>query len=224
MIRILLCGATGRMGTAVQTLVQQDPAFSVVYAIAPSLGTSFSRCAESADVVIDFSTPAALPEELAFCKAQKLPLLLASTGHTQSAISQIEEASECIPILKSENLSLGAYLLGQLAGAAVSALEGYDACIVETHHRAKADAPSGTAKRLAAQMNTPDIAMHSIRGGGAVGTHEVQFLGMRDSFTLTHETFDRSLFAEGALKASAWLIHCAPGLYAMHDFWNRKRS
>ncbi len=221
MIRIVLAGACGRMGNAVQSLVGESALFDSALAIDPKLGSSFADQPERADVVIDFSTPAALMDELAFCRREGLPLVLATTGHGEQAEAAISEASESIAILQSGNFSYGAYALNLLAVHATSLLqEGYDITILETHHQRKKDAPSGTAKQLAAAMGG-DIPMLSVRGGGVIGVHEVLFLGDQELLTIKHEALDRRLFAKGALEAAAWLARCSPGLYSMADFFER---
>lgn len=218
MIDIVLVGAGGRMGKTIQALVQEKDEFTIAYAIDPLLRTTFAGFTGKADVVIDFATPAVLQEELVFCKDQALPLILATTGHPKTADVLLEEAAQQIAILRSPNLSSGAYVLGKLSTSAHAMLQGYDAAIIETHHRAKIDAPSGTAKRLSEMMGMPQIPMHSIRGGTMVGTHEVTFYGCEDMITLRHESLNRQLFANGALDAATWIVSCAPGLYDMCDF------
>lgn len=218
MIRVILCGATGRMGCEIKTQIDRRDEFIISYAVDTTLSTSFSDFMGEADVVIDFSVPAVLSEELSFCVQRKLPLVLGTTGHSESAYAAIERAAEQIAIIKSENFSKGAYVLGKLAQIASKMLgDAYDASIVEAHHRKKKDAPSGTAKRIATMMDSP-VQMHSIRGGEVVGTHDVYFLGSKDRLVLSHEAFDRGVFANGALDASKWIIDCAPGLYGMSDF------
>jgi len=218
MIRIILCGATGRMGGAIRALVDQGEAFAISCAIAPSLGNSFSSFAGEADVVIDFSTPAALTEELSFCVKYGLPLVIGTTGHPEDAHAEIEDAAQQIAIIKGENFSKGAYVLGKHVQSAHQMLEdAYDVTILETHHRNKVDAPSGTAKRIAQMIGVP-VQTHSIRGGDVIGTHEVFFHGMNDRIVFSHEALNRRLFAAGALDAAEWIIRCAPGLYGMSDF------
>lgn len=209
------------MGKSVRALADETDAFHIAYAVDPVLGTSFAGFDGQADVVIDFSTPAVLEEALAFCVRHSLPLVLATTGHTETADMLLEEAAQHIAILQSANLSNGANVLGKLAAGARAMLGAYDASIVEVHHRAKVDAPSGTAKRLAKMIGMPQSAVHSIRGGAVVGTHEVYFYGNQDVIALRHEALDRRLFAGGALDAAKWIVDCAPGLYGMNDFLER---
>lgn len=158
MIRAILAGAGGRMGQTVRALAAESNDITVVACVDPSMGTTFDTCPAGADIVIDFSTPAALEMELAFCTRRGLPLVLGTTGHTEDAQSRVEAAAQEIAILKSANLSFGAYVLAKLAAEAKALLgNAYDVAIVETHHRAKKDAPSGTAKLLAGAMGTPNV-------------------------------------------------------------------
>lgn len=219
MILAALAGASGRMGMAVQSLLPATPDISLCARIDPALGTSFAGCAARPDVVIDFSTPRALEEELAFCVRKGAALVLATTGHPPQARAMLEEAAAHIAVFHSANLSYGAYVLGRLAAQARRMLgDGYDAAIVERHHRGKRDAPSGTAQQLAQAMGMSGMPTLSVRVGGLVGVHEVGFYGPMDTLTLKHDALDRRLFARGALEAARWLVACAPGLYGMEDW------
>jgi len=206
------------MGKTVLALAEETQGIDIVFGADPSVGTSLASCGAEADVVIDFSIAAALPETLDFCVSRKLPLVLATTGHDASGMQAVKAAAEQIPILVSANLSLGALVVSRLVREARNLLaEAYDVTILETHHRAKRDAPSGTAKMLAAAMDMPDATTLSIRGGGVFGTHEVRFLGDMDVITVRHEAIDRRLFAKGALVAARWVAGRAPGLYVLDD-------
>ena len=219
MLRIILAGAAGRMGRAVLALAGETEGVSIAARIDPALGTSLDTCKADADVLIDFSTPEALHGVLAFCASRGMGLVLATTGHPEAAKARIGEAAERIAILRSANLSYGAYVLAKLAAQAAGLLrEKADVTIVETHHRAKKDAPSGTAKLLADAMEIPGAAIVSLRGGSVTGVHEIHFFGESDIVTLRHEAIDRRLFAQGALDAAKWVASCAPGLYGMEDF------
>lgn len=216
--RVVLTGSGGRMGKAVLSLAAETEGIDVVYGIDPREGTSFAACGVKADVVIDFSSPEALVDELSFCVQRELPLILAATGHGPSSEALVKVASEKIAVLKAANLCYGALALARIARLTRDLLPaGYDATLIETHHRAKKDAPSGTAKMLAGAMGMPDMQMLSVRGGGVIGVHEIQFLADMDGVTLRHEAFDRRVFAKGALDAAQWILHCAPGLYTMED-------
>jgi 4-hydroxy-tetrahydrodipicolinate reductase len=243
---ILLNGALGRMGLAVteaaaqagHTVIPADARFR------PGQGAvSVHDCQDPYDAVIDFSAPASLNDVLRLAVGKQKPAVLAVTGYSRQDERSIGKASESIALFKSANLSLGLNLMLRLAVLAAKILgEGYDPEIVETHHRYKADAPSGTARMLyealsgayggsrvmqagrrgaAVARKDNEIGVHSIRAGSAAGVHEVGFWGINETLTLTHHAHNRSLFAEGALKAAAFItaMHTAGkrGLYTMDD-------
>lgn len=220
MIRAILSGAAGRMGSTMLKLMQSMDDFSVVACIDPSLGTTFVQIEDAADVCIDFSTPTALSEVLSYCVRQHVPLVLATTGYTPIEQISIDKAAAQIAILQTANLSYGAYVLTRLAKEAQALLENsYDVTIIETHHCKKKDAPSGTAKSIARVLGAQASHVQSIRGGSVVSIHEVQFHGEQDSIALKYESHDRMLFARGALQAAKWIASCAPGLYDTSDMW-----
>ncbi|HSL69537.1 MAG TPA: 4-hydroxy-tetrahydrodipicolinate reductase, partial [Longimicrobiales bacterium] len=198
----------------------------------------------SADAAIDFSAPAGLQAVLTEC-ADALAgkaIIVGTTGLSDELKARIAKAAERSPIIVSANYSVGVNLmLGVVASAArVLPAERFDVEIVETHHRHKADAPSGTALLLgstvaeARQGNLADVrrdgrtghtgerppgevGFHAVRGGEVVGEHRVLFLGAHERFEIGHAAADRGVFAEGALLATKWLIGKAPGLYTMRD-------
>jgi 4-hydroxy-tetrahydrodipicolinate reductase len=191
-----------------------------------------------ADVLIDFSHPAALPDLLSYCTRRGIPLLMASTGHAEDADDAIAEAAKTIPVFRSANMSLGISLLLDLCAKAAMVLNGYDIEILERHHNQKLDAPSGTAKiiydRIAAAVpyqaeqvcdrsevrrkrEKKEIGMSCIRGGTIVGEHEVIFAGHDEIIEIRHSAASRDVFAAGALNAAKYLSVRKPGLYGMRD-------
>ena len=204
------------------------------YPIAPD----YAQATVEADVIVDFSRPDALPELLSLAVAKKLPVVLCATGYTDVELKSIEEAAKIIPVLRSANMSLGVNVLTELVSMAARTLEGFDIEIVEKHHRMKADSPSGTALMFydAAKMEkgseteplygrygrtqkrtSGEIGIHAVRGGTVTGEHEVGFYGNGEQVILTHRAENRSLFAQGALKAAAYLLDKPAGLYSMRD-------
>ena len=195
---------------------------------------SFSEIQESADVVLDFSFHTATESALGFALEHGLPIVIGTTGHTQQECARIERASEQIPVFFSGNMSLGIAALRSLVREAARLFP--EAEIVETHHSRKADAPSGTARMLAAavQKERPEAALvcgrsgfsprthseigiSSIRLGSVTGIHEVLISTGAETLSLKHEAHDRRLFAEGALRATVFLCGRQPGLYDMDD-------
>ena len=163
MLRILLHGASGRMGHTVAELVRREEDMEIVagvdkYQPAADMGfhvyQTLAECGEQADVMIDFSQPTALTGVLDYCMKQSLPLVLCTTGFGEQDLRHIKQASTRVPVFRSANMSLGINLIAQLAGEAAAFFgDSADIEIVETHHRGKADSPSGTAVLLADAIN-----------------------------------------------------------------------
>ena len=186
------------------------------------------------DCIIDFSHHSTAPELLAFAKANKLPVVLATTGHTEQELKEIRDASRYIPVFFSANMSLGVALLVELAKKTAAAMPDAEIEIIEKHHSRKLDAPSGTALMIAnaltevrgdAYVNTgrcgngkrskEEIGIHAVRMGNIVGVHEVIVGTQNQTITLKHEAHSRALFAEGAISAAEFLVGCEAGLYDM---------
>ena len=247
MLDIILSGCNGRMGHALEAQCSTDTELNIVAGF-DILGTSErnfpifavpSEFSGSADVVVDFSHPAALSSLLSFCLQRRLPIVLATTGYSQAQLAEIEDASQSIPIFRSRNFSLGVNVLLELVRQAGAMLgEDFDVEIVERHHRMKADSPSGTALMLydsvkeatetlrqpvfgrygrTAQRQPGEVGIHAVRGGTITGEHEVCFYGDGEELILTHRAEKRSLFARGALRAAAFLMDKPAGKYDMQD-------
>lgn len=242
-MKIILCGACGRMGKNVAELAaaaNHEIVCGVDRVSAPSpfpLFQSFSEVTQTADVVIDFSSAQDLEERLAFCKQRGIGIVLGSTGYSKTDEALIADYAQTIAVFKTGNLSVGINLLQMLVKKAAEALgDGFDAEIIERHHRYKKDAPSGTALMLADSVNEgfggnkklvfgrhgivgerqpSEIGVHAIRGGTIVGEHEVTFAGEDETITLSHSAQSRKVFASGALKAAIWLKEQPAGLYDM---------
>jgi len=259
MIRLAINGALGRMGRALGTLALESGLFSVAAAIeapkSPALGKDYgtllgreplgvavaSSLGGKVDVLVDFSTPEASMLRLAECLKTKSAAVICTTGLGDGERRKIRDASKKIPILVASNTSVGiAALLRAVPELARLLGDAYDIEIVEAHHRAKRDAPSGTAVSLAEALagatgrTWPDdfrfgrkgetgerspleIGVHAIRAGGIVGEHAVIFASEDDVITVTHRAGSRDLFARGALRAASFLGRANPGLYGMED-------
>jgi 4-hydroxy-tetrahydrodipicolinate reductase len=191
-----------------------------------------------AEVVIDFSTPSALPALLAAATHQKVAVMSGTTGLDAAAQAALDRAAQSIPVLWAPNTSLGVHVLAELVEQAVRKLgAGFDVEIVELHHRKKIDAPSGTALRLAAaaRAGRPDLAeLHArdgnvgartgselgvlaVRGGDVIGDHTVYLLGQGERLELTHRASSRELFAQGAVAAARFIVGKPPGRYSLKD-------
>ena len=246
-MRMAISGVCGRMGSTCARIFA-EAGETLVFFVDPREGAApeaVPRFASPADVpaaltcdcMVDFSSPAALGGLLAFAAARHCPTVLATTGYTTADLAAIGAAAADAPLFVSRNMSLGAGLLEQLSERLAHALcPAFDVEIVETHHRDKRDAPSGTALSLADAVRrggggdryvydrrargartAGEIGIHALRGGSVTGMHEVHFLGQGEQLTLTHIAEDRALFARGALAAARFLVGKPPGHYGMRD-------
>lgn len=219
MMKLGILGCSGRMGQAVEKLAAQSPDFTV----AAGLGSHATPNAlqdflNNLDVVIDFSQPQGTHALLEANKAFNKPLVIGTTGLTDAHKALMEQAAVTAPVFYAPNMSIGVALMGMLIEQASTFLDStWDVEMVESHHRYKKDAPSGTALSLAGRLKPRDVTIHSLRGGGVSGVHTVYFRSDEEEVTITHNAFSRDVFARGALKAAAWLRGNPPGLYGMHD-------
>jgi 4-hydroxy-tetrahydrodipicolinate reductase len=238
MARIGIIGSAGRMGAA---LVQAIAAADEVHSGGADKDGDLAALAGISDVLVDFSSPSALEGNLDAAMAAGVPILIGTTGLEERHHWLCDNAAASIAVLQTGNTSLGVTLLAHLVREAAGRLgEDWDIEVVETHHRMKVDAPSGTALLLgqaAAEGRAIDLADHSVRGrngitgarragdigfaslrGGTVaGDHSVLFLGESERLTLSHLAEDRSIFAKGAVRAAQWLVGKGPGRYKMPE-------
>lgn len=248
MVRIILHGACGQMGRMITDIVSREEnavivagidAFGSAYAEYPVYKT-LEECTEEGDVVIDFSTAAAIDGLIGFCCERSLPVIVCTTGLSDAQNGMLKKASEKIPVLKSANMSVGINLLFRLLKEAAPKLAaaGFDIEIVEKHHNRKLDAPSGTALALADAVNDSleekydyvydrsgrrekrpktEIGISAVRGGTIVGDHDVIFAGEDEVITFSHRAYSRAVFGKGAVQAALFLKGKAPGMYDMQD-------
>ena len=219
--RVLLIGAAGRMGKTVVALARNDRQIDIVAQC--DLGDSIELAMENCDVAIDFSHADAITEVCRAALHHRRPLVIGTTGHSQEQRRTVEEAARSVAIVFASNFSVGVNVLFWLVRKAVELLgSDFDAEIIETHHKMKKDAPSGTAKTLAetlkgAQKTGHEIAIQSIREGDVVGENTVIFSGPGERLELTHRAANREIFARGAVRAAKWIVGKPAGLYSMHD-------
>lgn len=239
-VKVIVCGALGRMGQEVIRLIEEENELILVAAVDQAGGEGVFQNVKdytgSADVLIDFSNHAAVWDILDYCEVIKLPVVIATTGHTEKEQKRILEAARKIAVFHSANMSVGVALLARLVKQAAAIFRGCDVEIIEKHHNRKLDAPSGTALLLADVVKTerPDavyqygregihkrepneIGIHALRMGSVVGEHEVIFSTDSQTITLKHEAHDRALFAEGAIAAANFVIGKPNGLYRMEN-------
>ena len=246
MLKIIISGCNGHMGRVVEAICNSTPNTKVVagFDVLGSTDRDFpvysspAQFTGEADAVIDFSSPAALDGLLAFAKATKTPLVLATTGYSPEQIAQIGAAALEVPIFRSANMSLGINVLLELVKKAAAVLgDSYDIEIVERHHRRKVDAPSGTALMIAdaaaescghdteyvferhsvrQPRGKKEIGISAVRGGTIVGEHEIIFAGHDEVMEIKHTALSREIFAQGAVEAAKFMSTVkTPGMYDM---------
>ena len=260
-IRVAVAGIGGRMGRQVAGAVLADPATSLVggtvrpgsplegrdvgqiaggAAVGVVASPNIADTVGNADILIDFTTPAATLEHARAARAAGKPVVVGTTGLSPDDQAELRELATATPIFFAANMSLGVNLLVQILPQIARALAAdYDVEIVEAHHRHKKDAPSGTALRLAeavagalerdlrqvavhgreglAPRKATDIGIHAVRAGGIVGEHSVIFASEGEQIEVRHRAYSRQTFAQGAIRAAKFLVGRPPGLYSMND-------
>jgi len=242
-MRILLCGYDGHMGREVRTCAERAAGCEITAGVDPMTAgvdplcvKTFGEVKAEADVVIDFSHHSMTGALLDYAEEKGLPVVLATTGQTEEEKERIRRAAGIVPVFLAANYSLGIAVLTDLVKRAAALYPDGEIEIVEQHHDRKLDAPSGTALALfgavkevrpdaeavtgrsgQGKRQPQDVGIHAIRMGNIVGVHEVMIGTQNERITLKHEAFSRGVFAEGSLKAAAFLIGKKPGLYDMKD-------
>jgi 4-hydroxy-tetrahydrodipicolinate reductase len=256
---IAINGACGRMGQRLVALAKDDAELQVVAAIDwakhPNQGKDAGELAGigpigvkitgalpfevTPDVAIDFSVPDGTLGIVKTCTARKIPLVVATTGHTPEQRAEIEAAAHQTAIIYTANYSLVVNVLFNLVKQAATVLagKGFDVEIIEKHHRYKKDSPSGTAAHFAriiqhamgqtelrygregivGERPPNEIGIHSIRAGDNVGEHTIQFSTIGESMELVHKGYSRDSYAVGALLAAKFLAGKGAGRYTMND-------
>lgn len=209
------------MGQAISEIINSQSQFTI--AANCQRGDVIEEKMNGVDVVIDVSHP---DTTIALCSAatkNKIPLVIGTTGHSAEQRRAIEEAARSVPVVFASNFSIGVNALFALTRAAGRILgREFKPEIVETHHRMKKDAPSGTAKTIAQilqreRSDSVEIPIQSIREGDLVGEHTVLFSGPEEQIELKHRAESRAIFARGALRAASWIVGKPARLYSMED-------
>lgn len=262
MMRVAITGAAGRMGKVLTEAVQDTEGLSLGAAIVHpdsslvgadagelagvgrmgvTVAGSLEDVADDFDVLIDFTFPDLTLENLAFCQRHGKRMVIGTTGLTDAERQQLAQAAESVPVVFAPNMSVGVNVALNLLRTAASVLgDDYDVEIIETHHRHKKDAPSGTALRMGevvadalgrdlkecavygregftGERSRTEIGFETIRGGDVVGDHTVLFAGIGERIEISHKASSRMTFAKGAVRAALWLAEKPAGLYDMQD-------
>jgi 4-hydroxy-tetrahydrodipicolinate reductase len=255
-MRLAVVGASGRMGRAIVRLASADGVEIACAVGATDVGRDAGELAgigpigtcvvdslgalehARADVVVDFSTPSITPALASIAAGAGSAIVSGTTGLGDDALAALRAAAARVPVLVEPNMSIGVHVLSHLLAQAVAALAEWDIEIVETHHRAKADAPSGTALRLAEVAQraraaatrlvhgrhgkpgarpSDEIGMHALRGGDVVGDHAIHLMGGGERVELVHRATSRDVFAFGALRCALWITGKPAGRYTLRD-------
>jgi 4-hydroxy-tetrahydrodipicolinate reductase len=261
-MRLIVAGAGGRMGRALVRVISETPGAVVAGALEapgsallgkdagvlaglPANGVELSadlwKLSANADAIMDFTVPAATIANVAIAAERGLVHIIGTTGLSASDMAVIKSVTSRAVVVQSGNMSLGVNLLAALVKRVAASLdESFDIEIVEMHHKAKIDAPSGTAFLLGeaaaagrgidlhahsargrdghtGARRSGDIGFASLRGGTVTGDHSVIFAGPMERIELTHRAEDRTMFAQGAVKAALWARNQKPGMYSMTD-------
>jgi 4-hydroxy-tetrahydrodipicolinate reductase len=260
-LKIGLIGANGRMGKAIIQVLATSPKSMLSSAIVKEgsvyigfdsgihsgiketaiiFSSDLTQGCHDSDVLIDFSSHTSFSDNLNIAVLQKKPIVIGTTGLTESEKTQIQIASTKIPIVFSPNMSIGVNLLFKLTEIAAKVLQdGFDVEVLDIHHRHKKDSPSGTAQHLKdvllkalerkeenviygrhgmyPERDPREVAIHTMRAGEVIGEHTVFFLSPEERIEISHKAQDRKTFAVGAVKAAEFLVGKSNGLYNMFD-------
>ena len=233
MVKLGVAGVCGKMGRRIYELASKDKDFEVNFALekkaTPMIGKELGKLKISSnpdgmfliDVFVDFTSPEASEANLDYAAKYKKALVLGTTGLSDAQIKKVEEISKVVPVVFSPNMSIGVNVLfSMLPDLAKKLGQDYNIEIVEVHHKAKKDAPSGTAKKFAqilANATGKEIPAHAIRLGDIIGDHTIIFCGNSERIEIKHQAHSRDLFAVGALRAAKWVFNKPAGLYSMQD-------
>jgi 4-hydroxy-tetrahydrodipicolinate reductase len=221
--KIALIGATGRIGKCLTELTQNHNDMCVIMPISRDL-TRVWDASVPVDVIIDFSHAEMTAELAKHAIGKHIPLLICSTGLTQYTKDALKQCSAACPVMIAPNTSIGVLVLRKMLEVATAMFDNsFDIDIVETHHRNKVDAPSGTALSLeqtVQSIRSVPVGMHSLRAGDVIAEHIVSFRGDHETVKLTHTAHSRHVFADGALRLAKWLVKQKPGLYVPEDLIN----
>ncbi len=241
-------GCNGRMGKVITGLAEKDPEIEIVAGVdvfdeghnSFPVYKEIGECVEGADVIIDFSLPQGTDRLLDYAGEKGIPVVLCTTGLSESQLEKVKSTSEKTAILRSANMSVGVNALMKVLHEVAPIFEkaGFDIEIVEKHHNQKKDAPSGTALALADAVNSAlsekyeyvydrssreekrpekEIGISAVRGGTIPGDHDVIFAGEDEVVTISHRAYSRAIFGKGAIAAAKFLKGKKNGMYDMSD-------
>jgi 4-hydroxy-tetrahydrodipicolinate reductase len=221
MLNMGILGVTGRVGTILTELASK--AGHAIQGISSKTShEELEKIVSSCDVLIDFSTPAATLKIAELASRYQVPFVSGTSGFLKTDFEKLKECAKFIPILHTSNFCVGIHLMAILLKKCEETLPDFDFSIVDKHHNRKKDSPSGTALFLAEQVKRK-VQIASIRSGNIPGDHICDFIGENEMISISHRVFNRSVFAEGALKCAEWILDKSPKLYTVRDYLEDKR-
>ncbi len=233
MIKIGVVGLNGRMSKVIIEEINKHPDCNLSGALVRSKSIysniaqyeDILELAKISDAIIDFSNPTTSIELAKKLAHNNIPIICGTTGFTNEEFLELKQAAQNLPIIWSANMSVGVNLLEKLLKLAASKLNNdFDSAIIDIHHRHKKDAPSGTALMLAKTIEetnpTHQVQISSLRIGEVPGDHQIIFSSDNESISLSHQAYNRNIFASGAIKACLWAQNRQNGLYSMQDVLN----
>ncbi|MDR0555986.1 MAG: 4-hydroxy-tetrahydrodipicolinate reductase [Holosporaceae bacterium] len=213
-MKIGIIGVSGRMGKALAALILSTE--QVGGANSKTSADQLMKIAQSSDVLIDFSSPQSAVKAMEIASVCRIPMVSGTTGFSENDYGKMKKFSETIPILHSNNFSLGIQVMAALIRKCSDIFPHFDVAIIDRHHNRKKDAPSGTALFLAEQARK-SAQIVSLREGNIFGEHTCDFTGENEMLSISHRVFNREVFADGALKCARWILGKDPGLYSIQD-------
>ncbi len=221
MINVVLCGINGAMGKVIEQEIQTYEDIKLIGAVSPKRGQLGEDIIDRIDVIIDFSNPANIDFLIDYAIKNNSALLVCTTGFCEEQKTKIKAAGRQIPVMLSSNTSLGINVFRKILKTISHELNGFDIDIIERHHNKKIDAPSGTAKTLAEDIESATgrdkIETHSLRAGTIPGEHTVIFSGADEILEIKHTAFSKKIFARGALDIALKLCKKPIGFYNTED-------
>jgi 4-hydroxy-tetrahydrodipicolinate reductase len=218
MKKAAVVGSTGKMGIEILSLAKES-GFEITCGVSRKTSIEVLSAA-NVDVVIDFSMPELTKNVVAWCLANKKPLVSGVTGLGATEKELLKKLSQSLPVFWAPNMSVGVAVMARMLEQ-FSHLSGFDFQIEEIHHSQKKDSPSGTAiilqQKLEKSVAKPVPPPIAIRGGGVFGIHRVFALGEEETITIEHSAMNRRVFAKGALRAAKWVMNQPAGLYSMDE-------
>ena len=206
-MKVLLIGY-GKIGKIIHNLIKEE----VVGIISHQ-----TVIKNEPDIIIDFSHNDLLEKTIYYSKKYNVPILIGTTGYNEEKMALIREYSNYVHIFISENFSLGVFMIKRFLNLNIKECELYKKVIVETHNKGKKDCPSGTAISLSKSLNTNNIV--SKRVADDITTHDIILANDYEQIKISHNVFNREIFAKGALECAAWLLKQKSGLYTMEDYF-----